>query len=311
MPRNGSGTYTLPQPPFVPQTTISSGAVNSDFSDIADALTGSVARDGQTAMTGALKIANEGLVYANDPNTGLLRTAADTQALRVGGVDYEFETDNLTIPGDLTLTDGDIITPDGANTSFIVGVPYPWMGSTAPTGCILLYGQAISRLGNPKLFAICGTTYGAGDGSTTFNVPDMRDVAIAGKGDMGGTDRALLTAANFGSDPKVLGSTGGAESTAMAPANLIEHDHSVFLHDPAHDHPFTGVKVILGFQNAGGSGLITQSDNTGSATTGITLWSDGDGIGSQNKVGKTGSATPTPMRTVQPTIIYNWITRAA
>lgn len=54
MSRNGSGTYSLPQPPFVPGTTIESTPVNSNFSDIAQALTGSVAADGQTPMTGTL-----------------------------------------------------------------------------------------------------------------------------------------------------------------------------------------------------------------------------------------------------------------
>lgn len=56
MPRNGSGSYSLPQSPFVPGTTISSTAVNSDLSDIASALTGSVAADGQTPMTGTLQM---------------------------------------------------------------------------------------------------------------------------------------------------------------------------------------------------------------------------------------------------------------
>lgn len=55
MPRNGSGTYTLPESPFVPNTVISSSDVNSDFSDIASALTDSVAADGQTPITGALQ----------------------------------------------------------------------------------------------------------------------------------------------------------------------------------------------------------------------------------------------------------------
>lgn len=55
MPRNGSGTYTLPQAAFVPNTVISSSAMNSDLSDIANALTQSVSADGQTPLTGSLK----------------------------------------------------------------------------------------------------------------------------------------------------------------------------------------------------------------------------------------------------------------
>lgn len=56
IPRNGAGSYSTPEPPFVPGTTIESTPVNSNFSDIASALTGSVASDGQTPMTGTLQM---------------------------------------------------------------------------------------------------------------------------------------------------------------------------------------------------------------------------------------------------------------
>ena len=55
MPRNSSGIYTLPQSPFVAGTAILSSAVNSNFSDIASALTGSLATDGSATMTGPIK----------------------------------------------------------------------------------------------------------------------------------------------------------------------------------------------------------------------------------------------------------------
>lgn len=58
MSRNGSGTYTLPAGnPVVPATTISTTWANSTLTDIATALTGSVAADGQTPMTGPLNMA--------------------------------------------------------------------------------------------------------------------------------------------------------------------------------------------------------------------------------------------------------------
>ena len=56
MPRNGAGLFTLAQPPFVGGTAIDPSPVNSDFSDIASALTGSVAADGQTPMSGTLNM---------------------------------------------------------------------------------------------------------------------------------------------------------------------------------------------------------------------------------------------------------------
>src|SRR4051812_25013688 len=91
VPRNGSGTYTLPQSPFVAGTTISSSAVNSDFSDIASALTGSLPRDGQVGMSGALK-APDGSVTAptlsfnNETNTGFFRSGAGELSVSILGV---------------------------------------------------------------------------------------------------------------------------------------------------------------------------------------------------------------------------------
>lgn len=59
-----------------------------------------------------------------------------------------------------------------------------WMygGATAPTGWLLCDGSAISRTTYANLFAVLSTTYGVGDGSTTFNVPDARGVFIRGAG---------------------------------------------------------------------------------------------------------------------------------
>ena len=73
MPRNGSGIYTLPESPFIDGTTISAAPVNNDFSDIATAMTGSVAADGQTPMTGGLvgtTAAFSGVVTAADGSVG-------------------------------------------------------------------------------------------------------------------------------------------------------------------------------------------------------------------------------------------------
>ena len=52
-----------------------------------------------------------------------------------------------------------------------VGVTFQYAGTTAPDGYLLCNGQAVSRTTYSKLFAVIGTTYGGGDGSTTFNLP--------------------------------------------------------------------------------------------------------------------------------------------
>ena len=88
-------------------------------------------------------------------------------------------------------------------------------GSTAPSGWLLSYGQAVSRTTYAALFAVIGTAYGAGDGSTTFNLPDMRGRGAAGKDDMGGAAAGVLNVTLTGT--KASTSTGvitGLSSTA-------------------------------------------------------------------------------------------------
>lgn len=89
----------------------------------------------------------------------------------------------------------------------------PYAGSVAPTGWRLCDGSAISRTTFFRLFGAIGTTFGVGDGSTTFNVPDMRGRVGIGAGTGTG-----LTA-------RTLGATGGEENHALTVAELAAHDH--------------------------------------------------------------------------------------
>jgi microcystin-dependent protein len=73
-----------------------------------------------------------------------------------------------------------------------VGTVLPYAGSSAPTNYLLCDGSAVSRTSYAALFAIVGTTYGVGDNSTTFNLPDLRGRIPAGKDDMGGTAASRL-----------------------------------------------------------------------------------------------------------------------
>jgi microcystin-dependent protein len=143
---------------------------------------------------------------------------------------------------------------DGANLTGIEGIPtatiVPWSDSSIPTGFLECTGQAVSRSTYADLFAIVGTTYGAGDGSTTFNVPDLQDNVAVSK-----------------SNNKTLGSTGGANtvsstgnvggSTAnatLSTAQLAQHRHTIELRDPGGGYPFG---IAAGFHTGG------QAMNTG------------------------------------------------
>ena len=100
------------------------------------------------------------------------------------------------------------------SSSRVVGEIAAYGGSSAPTGWLLCDGSAVSRTTYGALFAITGTAYGAGDGSTTFNLPDFQGRSILGAG-----AGASLTV-------RARGDTGGAETVALVTANLASHSHT-------------------------------------------------------------------------------------
>lgn len=102
------------------------------------------------------------------------------------------------------------LTPTGASLEFA--------GATAPTGWLLQDGSAVSRTTYSDLFAVIGTIHGAGDGLTTFNVPDHRGRVGVGVG--------TATGAN-GATAHTLGQKGGEETHALTAAENGPHTHNV------------------------------------------------------------------------------------
>jgi microcystin-dependent protein len=87
-------------------------------------------------------------------------------------------------------------------------------------------GREVSRTTYSELFAKLSTTYGTGDGTTTFNIPDCRGRVSAGKDDMGGTSANRLTDQDGGIDGTTLGATGGEETHTLTVDELAEHTHT-------------------------------------------------------------------------------------
>jgi microcystin-dependent protein len=121
-----------------------------------------------------------------------------------------------------------------------VGSIKAYAAAAAPASWMLCDGSAISRTTYPQLFSLIGSTYGAGDGSTTFNLPDLRSKMIVGMGQ--GT----------GLTNRVLAATGGEENHQLTIAELASHTHNVA------NGPFM---VYAGGSSGLGSGTLIQTQN--------------------------------------------------
>lgn len=106
-----------------------------------------------------------------------------------------------------------------------IGSVVAFAGSVAPSGYLLCDGSAVSRSTYAKLFAIIGTTYGSGNGSTTFNVPDLRGRVAVGK-----------NAGSFAS----LGATGGEENHTMTINEMPAHKHTTSVNSDVEPANITG-----------------------------------------------------------------------
>jgi microcystin-dependent protein len=102
-----------------------------------------------------------------------------------------------------------------------LGALLDYTGPSAPNSHFVLpFGQAISRTTYTTYFALVGTAFGTGDGSTTFNVPDLRGRLVAGKDDMGGSAASRITGAAGAPTGTQLGAAGGSETQMISQANL-------------------------------------------------------------------------------------------
>ena len=180
----------------------------------------------------------------------------------------------------------------GANLTGIVAVPsgavFPYAGASAPSGFILCFGQAISRSTYSDLFTAIGTTYGTGDGSSTFNLPDVRGRAVAGQDDMGGSSANRLTGQTGGVDGDTLGGTGGAETVTLLDANMpsgVGIDCNLLLDRSTVDNAANSLIPFTSFPAFPKVATVSASDTT-------VFDSSGSGTAANN---------------VQPTLILNYI----
>ena len=118
-----------------------------------------------------------------------------------------------------------------------VGTIKPWGKATAPAGYLLCDGSAVSRTTYADLFAVISTTYGAGDSSTTFNVPDLQGKFPQGKSGTtnlattGGANTVTVAVTNnqaaTNATNQTVTITGSIDNTSLTTAQLASHGHSM------------------------------------------------------------------------------------
>jgi microcystin-dependent protein len=191
---------------------------------------------------------------------------------------------------------------DAAVARVPVGCVFPYAGSAAPSGFLLCNGAAVSRTTYSDLFTVLSTTYGSGDGSTTFNLPDATGRVIAGKE----SSASRLTSGVGGVDGGTLGAVGGSQSHTLITGELPSHTHGAGSYALGTLTIGSGAKVLQGtalsedFDAPAGNGAEAVN-KTGSALSVLSL----DSGTVSGTSGSTGSGTA--HANVQPTIVLNYI----
>jgi microcystin-dependent protein len=146
-----------------------------------------------------------------------------------------------------------------------VGVVLPYVSSDAPNGWLNCQGQELYRGDYPALFAVIGTTYGAGDGSTTFRLPNLAGRVVVGQGS--GPD---LT-------PRSMGATGGAETHTLTSEEMPSHSHTSNATGGA-----VGLITANGFNTAVDVDSSPVEPNVYAAPAALSINSTGEGASHNN-----------------------------
>jgi len=188
-----------------------------------------------------------------------------------------------------------------------------WGTSTAPTGWLIADGSTVSRSTYSALFAVLGTTYGAGDGSTTFGIPNLKGKVPVGRDS---SDVAFDT----------IGETGGSKTSALTSSNLPTHSHtgtvSVTINDNTVDRVTRLAAQVAGGFATGVQPAVMNGLLAGTAGFGYSNTNEGMAVAHETEhthtntasvtidtSGGNGTATGDTFGNLQPYVVLNYIIR--
>jgi microcystin-dependent protein len=175
---------------------------------------------------------------------------------------------------------GDVVLcaqiPSGQNSSSIavlgpIGVPsalipsgciMQYAGSSAPSGWLVCDGSAVSRTTCANLFAVIGTTYGNGNGTTTFNLPNFSGAVALGVG----------SNTEHGSTSHTLGQTGGEETHILSTSELAAHTHTI-------THTHSDINTVPSSAALGSAVAAGSTPSTTGASSAANSGSQGSSVG--------------------------------
>ncbi|MDO9381827.1 MAG: phage tail protein [Hyphomicrobiaceae bacterium] len=200
-------------------------------------------------------------------------------------------------------------------TTIPIGGVLPYTNNVAPnSNFVLAYGQAISRTTYATYFNMVSARFGAGDGSTTFQVPDLRGRAIFGLDNMGGSAANVLTTSGSGVDGSVWGTYGGAQNVTLARANLPNvsitsssngaHQHLLF-GDITTSNALTASNVPAVSNTVSPTPAYTIAGSATSATLGLSQSAGAH----DHTVALNGGVTQTTVSKIPPCLVLPFIIR--
>jgi microcystin-dependent protein len=201
----------------------------------------------------------------------------------------------------LALGSNSLGSYNSVSVSPLVGQLLMFAGSAAPSGFLLCNGQAVSRTTYANLFTVVGSAFGAGDGSTTFNVPNFSDRMPLGVGG------------------NALGAAGGSSTINISHSHTVNgHSHTVNNHSHESFHTgnnqgdwYTnaGQQIMAGDQASPGTGRANSNTGSGYPNANSTYYTGGSSPGTDSQSPGTNSQLSSSQSVLNPFLAINFVIR--